>query len=307
MSASFGGRKKASQKGTLAPVGSAVRFSLGRGRWVMLPLIAAGIAAAGSWMLWQHVREDVLAEPEYKVTYDRIELTPPPPWIHSPIKEPALRDASLDEPLSLMDPELPARIARALELHPWVAKVERVTPQYPARIIVELSYRQPVCMVELPAGYYPVDAEATLLPTDDFTSADPQHYPQLRGIESPPLGMVGSRWDEPRVVGGAAVAATLVENWEPWNLAAILPSGAADGGHNGDEYTYRLVTDGGTEIIWGNAPGREVSPEPDAARKISRLAARYAERGSLDDKPDEEPLDLRSNVVAVPPRTAAKP
>jgi hypothetical protein len=191
-------------------------------------------------------------------------------------------------------------------MHPWVAKVDRVTPRYPSKIVVDVTYRRPVCMVELPAGYYPLDAEAILLPTDDFTAADPKRYPQLLGIESPPLGTVGSRWDEPRAIGGAAVSATLVENWEPWKLAAIVPSEIADGGRNRDEFTYRLVTIEGTEIIWGHAPGREISPEPDAAKKIARLAARFAERGSLENDANEAALDLRSHVVPLAPRTAAK-
>lgn len=307
MSDSASNKKKSSRASQPALIRSTARLALGPGRWLVLPAVALLLTAALLWFAWRQVRDDVLGGPQYQVTYDNIHLSPPPAWVRSDIKEQALRDASLDEPLSLLDPELPGRVARALELHPWVAKVDRVLPQYPAEIQVVLTYRKPVCMVELPAGYYPLDGNAILLPTGDFTVSEPKRFPQLKGITSPPLGPVGSRWDDPRVVGGAAVAATLVENWEPWKLSAIVPSDEADGGHNRDEHTYRLVTRAGTEIIWGHAPGREISPEPDAAGKIGQLARRFSESGSIDASPGEKPLDLRSIVVPISPRTAARP
>lgn len=307
MSGQAGSRKKKGpgQAGSLPAkiLASAIR---GAGRRLLIPLAVLGIGALAMWSLWRHVRDDVLAEPRYQVTYQQIRLPPPPPWIRTDVKQQALRDASLDEPFSLLDAELPGRIARALELHPWVAKVHRVLPRYPASVEVDLAYRKPVCMVELPDGYYPLDGEGTLLPTSDFTTADPKRYPKLRGIGSPPLGPAGSRWDDARVLGGAAVAATLVENWELWKLAAIQPSYEADGGSDRDEHTFRLLTLAGGEILWGHAPGREISPEPDAAGKIAQLAARFAARGSLEAMPGEPPLDLRVPAAATTARTAKR-
>jgi hypothetical protein len=275
---------------------------------LVLPLVALAVTAGLLMLLWRQVREDVLNEPQYQVTYDRIQLPPTPAWIRRDIKEQALRDASLDQPLSLLDPELSSRIAHALAMHPWVAKVDRVVPTFPAHVEVDLTYRRPVCMVELPAGYYPLDHAATLLPTADFTSSEPKKYPQLTGIASPPLGPVGSRWDDPRVTGAASIAGTLIDDWERWKLKAIVPSSQADGGKNHDEYTYHLLTEAGTKINWGNTLFREVSPEPTAEQKIARLRQYFTEHGSLDPQSSEKALDLRTNVVPIAtPRTAAKP
>lgn len=289
-------------------LGPTLQFLSGPGRWFVLPLVALAITAGALALLWRQVRDDVLQQPQYQITYDQIHLPETPPWIRRDIKTQALRDASLDEPLSLLDPELSARIARALGLHPWVERVNRVEPRFPAEIVIDLSYRRPVCMVELPAGYYPLDHAAILLPTTDFTSAEPRKYPLLVGITSPPLGPVGSRWDDPRVVGAASIAGTLADNWEKWKLKAIVPSAQANGGQQQDEFTYHLVTQAGTEIPWGHALGREVAPEPDAGKKIGRLLQHFAEHGSLDPASSEDALDLRTNVVPIAtPRTAAKP
>lgn len=300
--------KKKTPSGGGNPFSGAADFLGGPGRWLVLPVVALAVTAGLLMLLWRQVRDDVLNEPQYQVTYDKIQLPPTPGWIRRDIKEQALRDASLDQPLSLLDPELSARISHALAMHPWVEKVNRVIPKFPAGVEVDLIYRRPVCMVELPAGYYPLDHAAILLPTADFTSSEPKKYPQLTGINSPPMGPVGSRWDDPRVTGAATIAGTLIDDWERWKLRAIVPSAQPNGGKNHDEYTYQLVTLGGTEINWGHALFREVAPEPKAEQKIARLRQYFAENGSLDPKSSEKPLDLRTNVVPIEtPRTAAKP
>ena len=106
-----------------------------------------------------------------------------------------MRDASLDAPLSILDEQLAERLAKAFSFHPWVAEVREVRKSIPARVTIDLVYRRPVCMVELPdrSGLYAVDAQAFLLPSRDFLD-EPQkaaQYPRLAGITSVNIGRVG--------------------------------------------------------------------------------------------------------------------
>ena len=90
--------------------------------------------------------------PDYRIGPEQVEITPQPPWIQqSDIRAEVFRNPTLDGPLSIMDDDLAERIANAFARHPWVAKVERVTKQY-GSVKVELVYRKPVCMVEVPAA-----------------------------------------------------------------------------------------------------------------------------------------------------------
>ena len=103
----------------------------------------------------------------------------------------------------VLDDNLPERVAHAFSLHPWVAKVGLVRRLSPARLEVELVYRRPVCMVEVREGPLPVDGQGVLLPSDDFSPVEKEHYPRLTGIDTMPMGPVGQRWGDGRVVGGA--------------------------------------------------------------------------------------------------------
>src|SRR5688572_9710844 len=135
--------------------------------------IALGLAGLGYWA-WNMQAPRIEGDPQYQITLDKIVLTALPEWITTDVKAEALRDASLDPPLSALDPQLAERVAKALEFHPWIAEVKRVRKTAPGGIDAEVVYRRPVCMVELPPttdgkrGLYAVDAEGILLPTHDF-------------------------------------------------------------------------------------------------------------------------------------------
>ena len=61
-----------------------------------------------------------------------------PAWIHTDVKAEVIRNASLDAALSVLDDNLTVNIAQAFALHPWVAKVTRVSKHHPARVKVEV-------------------------------------------------------------------------------------------------------------------------------------------------------------------------
>lgn len=287
-----------------SPPPAAVSPRVHFGRWILL-FVIWGAAGAGLWLTgWDHVHKHVMASTEYRLDPANIEITAPAPWIHTDIRAEVVRNASLDTALSLLDEQLTLQIAQAFAGHPWVAKVTRVSKYYPARVQVELVYRQPVAMVEVTGGLLPVDGEAVLLPSDDFSPAEARRFPRLAEIKTVPIGPQGTRWGDARVAGGARLAAVLVDDWSAWNLARIIPTVPPAGVRSSDDISYELVSVGGMRILWGHAPGSERAGDPSAADKLARLRQYAGQHGSLDG-PSGTLLDLRGSHDAPPPSRSA--
>ena len=141
---------------------------------------------------------------------------------------------------------------------------------YPGRVVVEVVYRRPVCMVEVLGELVPVDVEGVVLPKEDFSSVELSWYPRLSKIESRPLGPEGTRWGDVRVVGGAEIAGALFSLWDKTDLDRIEPSKIAESSRDQDQ-TYELVTRKGTWVFWGRtlAPVPMESPQPPRRRPSS--------------------------------------
>lgn len=253
--------------------------------------IVFAILFAAAWgASWVHVRDRVAAQREYSLEASQIEITPPPPWIRCDVKNEVLRDASLDRPLSLLDENLAKKIYDAFPLHPWIARVERVTKHFPARVKVDVAYRRPVCVVEVSGGVYPVDKESVLLPSGDFAPVDAARYPLLRGIDTQP-GPVGSTWGDKRVSEGCRLADALASVWMKFQLVSLTPlsrneevpveDSSYESGSDSPR-DFELLTRGGSRIIWGRAPLAGNAEQRIVEAKISQLERYVSHRGSLD-------------------------
>ena len=233
-----------------------------------------------------------------------IQVTPTPPWIHSDVKAEALKQAGIDEQLSVLEPGLTERIAAAFALHPWVAKVVHVIKRAPAGVDVELVYRRPVCMVEVPNGLYPVDDMGVLLPTADFTTDEAAHYPRLSNIQTVTEGPVGTTWQDARVLGAAKIASILLEDWESLKLYRIVPVAKADAAA---PIEYELYTRRLTRVLWGHADSDASTGEPAAEAKLAQLKKYATSREGLERLLPQD-IDVRhpGDLVATP-RTAALP
>ncbi len=243
-------------------------------RWLVLSAVLATMWFTGR-ALWNHVRQHVAAQPEYQLDPLEIGVTPPPPWVHADVRDQVVRSAGLGSGLSILDDGLVERVYQAFSLHPWVAKVEQVSKRLPAHVEVSLVYRRPVAMVKVQDGLYPVDNDGVLLPTDDFSSADAKTYPRLEGVESSPLGSVGTHWGDPIVAGGAKIGEVLAPLWNDLDLRAIrwnknLASSSVSSQAVGPAQ-FEILTAGGATFVWGSAPGSEVSGEPSGDQKVTRL------------------------------------
>ncbi len=288
---------KKSQEASSSPLTAAprllVRLFLGETRPVALGLLILALFAGFWYVVWQRVGDEVLTSADYCLTEEGIEITPLPSWIRSDLRADGFRDASLDGTLSILDPKVTERIAKAFALHPWVAEVRRVQKFHPARVKVDLVYRRPVCIVQAPCGMLPVDAAGVLLPSRDFSVTDIARYPLLVGIGTVPVGPEGIRWGDPRVIGGAEIAAVLADVWKDFGLERIFPYQLAEGG-SVEEYLYELYTRSGTQIIWGRPPGTTMPDEVPAAVKLARLKDYKAAFGTLEGPHGPQRLDVRS-------------
>jgi hypothetical protein len=271
--------------------------------------VLAGVFVACTYAAWKKIGAGVLSSPDYFVGPGQIEITPAPRWItRSNLPAEVYRDLSRQGPLRIMDDNLVERVALGFSAHPWVAKVEHVQKYFPARVKVDLLYRKPVCMVEISGGLMPVDAQATVLPRDDFSPVEAAKYPRLAGVDRGPAGPVGSRWGDVRVAGGAEIAGHLLPLWEKLDLQYIVPAadGQAGGGDTAQagqvsrsgQYSYVIFTrqkshTGGVRILWGRAPVTNQSGELTAAQKIKKLEQFFAEHGAIDYPQGPAELDLR--------------
>lgn len=273
--------------------------------WVCLAVLVG--LGFGAHVAWKHAAPTVAQDPQYALTAESIQITPPPPWIRSDIKTQVLRDSGLLTKVSILDDweSLAKRVKDAFALHPWVASVEHISRQLPSSLDIELKYRRPVAAVELsdPGGvmYLPIDEHAVRLPEADLTEVERRYLPRISGITGRPL--VGDVWDDPRVVGGACLAAQLADVWQQLHLVEILAT-APTSSNDHPLYTFEIITSGDTRIIWGAIPGQEPAlGEAAFAQKRQRLLDYAAQHGKLESIEGPAVLDVRNEVV-VTPRTA---
>ena len=164
-------------------------------------------------------------------------------------------------------------------------------------------------MVQVRGRFLAVDARGVLLPSEetDFSPIEARRYPRLLGVDTVPVGPVGTRWGDARVLEGAEIADVLAPVWGQLKFDRIVPSTLAEVGH-GDQYTYELITKGGTRVFWGRAPSAEIPGEATAVDKVAWLVAYQRENGTLEARDGPQQLDVsttRSPQDAS--RTAGKP
>lgn len=246
--------------GTFADFVSARRSGLGA-----VAVVLAALAAGG--LIWSRISDIVIWRDDAILRPEMVELRGVAPWVKSDIKTEALRTASLDGGVPIGDPELPTRLARAFDTHPWVKQVVSVKPRHPAAAVVEVLCREPVAMISVRGGLLAVDAEGVVLPSGDFTPEAAAEYPRVTGIESSPQGPEGSAWGDMAVEEAAAVAVVIGPEWTSLGLVECRPKGVSDA------RAWELVGPDGQVILFGSAPGQERDGEPSAAAKVARLKA----------------------------------
>lgn len=300
-------KKKSSAKAGLLMAGAAVAFVLVQRRWliaaVLLVLAGLGVSAA-----WRHWGGAVVAHPSYAIQAENIAVTPQPEWVHTDVKAEVVRNGSLEK-LQLLDPQVTVKVARAFEIHNWVASVQRVSKQYPAKIVVELEYRRPVAMVEVldngKPGLVPIDGHGVVLPPENFAEQT-RNYLRIFAGETVPAGPVGTPWGDERVLGAASIALALSPHWKKLDLYRIRVTDDTLLTKKPAEIVYEVTNRDKAKILWGHAPGAERTGEASATEKLARLLA-FAEKHGPFSPDTASELDLRSKAgMATDPATAER-
>ena len=232
-----------------------------------------------------------------------------PPWIRSDIKTQAL--ATPDWSARFGARRLGYALARASKMRlsfilGW-PRSSGSTRRLPSSLEVELEYRRPIAAVESSdreRRRYFCRSTSTPCGCPKATSreAERRYLPRISGVTGRPL--VGDRWDDPRVVGGAKLAAQLADVWQKLRLVEIIATLQSSPHDEKPVYRYEIVTTGGTRIVWGMTPGEESSlGESPFVQKRQRLLDYAAQHGKLESIDGPAVLDVRSELV-VTPRTA---
>ncbi|HQX49310.1 MAG TPA: hypothetical protein PLR25_05355 [Planctomycetaceae bacterium] len=254
---------------------------------IMIPVVARKLPVLGD-------------RAEYQVSADQITISAPPPWIPADLAEQVLDRAGIRANQSLLDPTLSERMAAAFYTHPWIQEVRSVRKAFPARIHVDVVYREPAAMVKGVDGYYPIDRKGILLPARDFCDADIDRYPVIERVASVPMGKLGESWGDPAVSGAAELAVTLNAKrdgkdswWKELELSAILMPRRVALVEDADELEFELRTKGGSEILWGRGPNSRHPGELATAQKLQRLSEYHRDYGGFDDAHGPYQIDIR--------------
>jgi hypothetical protein len=296
--------RKSAPTSTAGLVSRWLPFAEGSWRRVVLAVAFVGALVGGVGYAWNRWGREITSGPQFQLTADKIDVTPPPAWVRSDVKAEVIQDSSL-EGMSLLDRQLTVKVAQAFSMHSWVEKVSRVSKlgqRHPARVQVELTYRKPVAMVEVTMngqpGLLPVDAEGILLPPQDFSADEVRLHPRISVPDTSPMGPVGTNWGDGRVHDAAAIASLIQDSWKQIGLFRIQVSTAEQPELPG-EYVFEFQTRQGARVIWGRAPRlRDPADRKMATAKLEKLQGIVQQQGTLEDEPSSTVVDLRQGPRA---------
>lgn len=254
--------------------------------------LLAFLAVIGPWLARQIPRLE--HRPEYRLPLTQVQLEPPPrDWVPADLVWRIQQRYQLPESISLLDPTLPQTLAEAFAQHPWIERVIQVRNQYPARVTVCVEYRQPVAVVLIKSGLYPIDGHGVLLPPQDFDPAAVERLIPIHGVITPPFGPEGTCWNDPAVLAAADLARYLGSRWRDLQLAAIHVSRPASPHSAPDAIPLELETTSGSRILWGRMPHSDYPGELSGDQKLRRLERYLAEFGGFDRPQGPYEIDIR--------------
>lgn len=241
---------------------------------------------------------DLSESEQYQLKTADIEITPPPGWVPHDLVDDVVQRSQLPPEISLLREGWAEQIAAAFAEHPWVEQVVQVRATGTRRVQVELTFREPVAMVEVQTGLYPISADSLLLPPNDFSIRDTSRYCLIRNVRTIPQGPSGQPWGDPIVAGAARLAEQLCRPssggdqsyWRLLDLQAIYVPRPTIANPDPEQLLYELETSRGSRIKWGRAPGIDHPGELSAAQKLGRLE-RYLKE--VDDDRGPYVIDIR--------------
>jgi hypothetical protein len=153
-----------------------------------------------------------------------------------------------------------------------IVQVRRIDPQV---IEVEARFVEPYAAIQTGSRNHLIDPDGTLLPWS-YPADVQSRLVVIRGVHFPPPGRAGGTWEGVDV----AAALRLLSMIEPRPWCSQVT--AIDVSMYMREQVLRLVTDRGSVILWGRAPGEDDAAEIPAAGKLRRLDRFHDETGRID-------------------------
>lgn len=283
-----------------------------RGTFLAVGLLALFFVLLG--FAWREYGGVVLENPKYRIALENLVVTDQPSWISCDVKAEAYANGSLAG-LSLLDQQTIRLVEQSFAMHPWVEEVQRASKAPDGSVEVLLRYRQPVLMIGVRGGYYPIDAFGVVLPTEGFTQASTSNYLQFHaeGLYKVEQRLAGTKYGDERVIAAAGIAHALGSLWRDAGLVRMDVYRLGDTPLLASRLLYEFSTREGRRVVWGSAPGHERSGEPNVEEKVAALA-KYIKRNGpltggkqlppvdLTEGPEESEADVASRMLQLAPR-----
>ncbi|GIW97594.1 MAG: hypothetical protein KatS3mg111_0927 [Pirellulaceae bacterium] len=247
----------------------------------------------------------------YSLKLENLAVTPQPEWVGGDVAQEVFTQARLDR-LSLLDPTAAASIAQAFEAHQWVKSAARVTKEAGGKVRVDLVYRRPLAMVyyapatdpsgaTTPAGFFPVDDEAIVLPTRDFDGRKVFDFFLIFADGARPSGDIGMPFGDPRIVDAVELCRYLEADRQRLGLKEIWIEPSPRRATGARPWTLIVVTDTERRIIWGEPPSSDLAIEPTPSQKREMMIAHLQ-----GDATSAATIDLRSLASSKPVAAPSK-
>ena len=278
-------------------------------------LVSTVVVLAVALMSWDRYKNQILPPDQFQLTAANVVISPQPLWSDQDLKQVVLGDVDSENyrPKSVMDTDLVGDAAAKLKSIGWIEHIDRIEKSK-SGLRVDLTYRQPVGMVEINKTTMPksvlknlkpvnlhVDRQGVLMggrmsesPNDNLliTIGNPMYMDQL---------LTWSPWLDSRVQGAAKIADTLKDHWKPLGFYR-LTTFRSRGNATDRRIPYELWTDPvrkyRVHLIWGNPPGEELTNEASASEKLFALET-YAQANGPFNLMTDRVVDVRSGTVVV--------
>ena len=233
--------------------------------------------------LWNKYHHKIHLAANAPLSTETLLTTPLPNWIKTNIEQEAIQQSRLDQ-IQLTHPAAIQKAVEAFAVHPWVDSVNRAKKESNG-IWLDLIYRRPVAMVEVLQDrwvFIPVDRNAIALEGEQFSEFERGQYLHI-SVLNPNLASlsIGTAWNDLRIRDAAQIAYACEGVWRSLGMVRIFN----ESGPTNDPMRmtpFVLMTRQGTSVIWGRAPGKELTGEATAREKLEAMVAFVEANGPLD-------------------------
>lgn len=255
------------------------------------------------YVLWVNYGAKHLNKSLYGLHIENISLTPQPTWIQSSVLTEVFQGSELGR-LSVIDRQMTPALYNAFRTHPWIRQVFRAYKLTGAQVRVDVEYREPLAMVYCEISnqedkshsvkgqslngkpvsasgvvqnsnsgrrisFLPVDADAVLLPTQDFKPDQVPQFILIYAQDATPIGMIGSEYGDVRIKEALRLCRLLKDVREKFGIERIYVY--PDQSSQGPSRWSLEITTKNKKIRWGHPPGLEAPGEPGFPAKLRKL------------------------------------